>query len=559
MKTIITRKVKDSLRQTVCQAAEQAKALGTLSFETLPEVTLEVPKDKNHGNFSTNLALVLAKTVKKSPRDTAQSIIAHLPENPYIARCEVAGPGFINFYLNRTWLAETVREILVQQDQYGDNDELAGMKILLEFVSANPVGPMNVVNARAAALGDTLARLFNACGAQAQREYYINDYGVQVETLGRSVDARYRELLGVPVEFPEEGYRGDYIYDIARQIIAEKGDSYLKLSEAERVNEFRELAYRQILASQKADLSKYGVNYENWFSERSLHQSGAVEAVLQKLERMGLTYAAEGAVWLRTTDFGDDKDRVLRTADGRTTYFTADIAYHLTKFERGFDLAIDILGPDHHGYIGRMKAAIAALGISLERFEVLIAQQINLIKDGQPYKMSKRRGDFITMTELLEEVGNDVARWFFLMRSTDSHLDFDLDLAKSQSNENPVFYVQYAYARICSIFNQAEAAGIIPDCQGDWLQYCDTEEELLIEKAAHFPEEIINAARQREPHRMTGYLLELAGLFHSYYNRRRIITDESGPTQARLVVAKAIGFVLKRGLALLGVSAPERM
>ncbi|HYH05019.1 MAG TPA: arginine--tRNA ligase [Bacillota bacterium] len=559
MKTIITRKVKDSLRQTVSQAAETAKSLGLLSFETLPEVVLEVPKDKNHGNFSTNLALVLAKTVKKAPRDTAQVIISHLPADPYIAKCEMAGPGFINFYLNRTWLAETVQEILVQREEYGDNDEFSGRKILLEFVSANPVGPMNVVNARAAALGDTLARLFNACGADARREYYINDYGVQVETLGRSVDARYRELLGEPVEFPEEGYRGDYIYDIARQIIAEKGNFYLRLSESERVDAFREFSYRQILASQKADLSKYGVNYENWFSERSLHQSGAVEAVLHKLEKMGLTYTAEGAVWLRTTDFGDDKDRVLRTADGRTTYFTADIAYHLTKFERGFDLAIDILGPDHHGYIGRMKAAIAALGISLERFEVLIAQQINLIKDGQPYKMSKRRGDFITMTDLLEEVGNDVARWFFLMRSTDSHLDFDLDLAKSQSNENPVFYVQYAYARICSIFNQAETAGIKPDDRSDWLQYYEAEEEMLIEKAAHFPEEIISAARQREPHRMTGYLLELAGLFHSYYNRRRIITDESGPTQARLVIAKAIGFVLKRGLALLGVNAPERM
>lgn len=559
MKMIITRKIKASLRQTLNEGAESAKRHGLLDFEVLPDFILEAPKDKNHGNFSSNLALVLAKTVKKNPRDTAQIIIDHLPVNRYLAKCEVAGPGFINFFLDRIWLAEAVAEIIDAKEKYGQNAELAGLKIQLEFVSANPVGPMNVVNARAAALGDTLSRLFTACGAQTEKEYYINDYGVQVKTLGRSVDVRYRELLGENVAFPEDGYQGDYIYEIARQIIAEKGDSYLNLPEPERIDIFRELAYRQILAAQKADLSRYGVDYDSWFSERSLHQSGAVDAVLQRLESQDLTFNSDGAVWLRTSQFGDDKDRVLKTADGRTTYFTADIAYHLTKFERGFDLVIDIWGPDHHGYIARMKAALAALGISLDRFEVLIAQQINLIKNGRPYKMSKRRGDFITMADLLEEVGNDAARWFFLMRSTDSHLDFDLDLAKSQSNENPVYYVQYAYARICSIFNQADAAAVDLGSSAEWLAYWDAEEELLIEKAAYFPEVVIAAARFREPHRLTGYLLELAGLFHSYYNRRRFISEESGLTKARLAVAQAIRFVLKHGLTLLGVSAPQRM
>jgi arginyl-tRNA synthetase len=559
MEAIITKRVKDALKETLIQAVRAAKDQGLFTLDTLPGFVLETPKEKSHGNFSSNLALVLAKTVRKPPRETAAVIVANLPANPYIDRCEVAGAGFINFYLTRVWLAEVVGAMLEQKTGYGDNSTLEGLKIQLEFVSANPVGPMNVVNARAAALGDTLGRLFTACGAAVEREYYINDFGVQVETLGRSVDARYRELLGETVEFPEDGYRGDYIYDIARELIAAEGDAYLQLSGPDRIKAFRDLAYRRILATQKEDLARYGVTYDCWFSERGLHESGAVDAALRTLEQQGLTYTAENAVWLRTTDFGDDKDRVLRTADGRTTYFTADIAYHLNKFARGYDLAIDIWGPDHHGYIPRMKAAMAALGIGLDRFEVLIAQQINLLKEGQPFKMSKRRGDFITMAELLEDVGNDAARWFFLMRSTDSHLDFDLDLAASRSNENPVFYVQYAYARICSIFNQAEAAGITLTPDGDWQRYWDEEEELLIEKAAHFPETVIDAALQREPHRITGYLLELAGMFHSYYNRRRFIGEDGAVSEARLAMARGLGYLLEKGLYLLGVSSPERM
>ena len=442
MEKIVTRKVKESLIHLLKNGAEGAKAKGELAFEELPPIMLEVPKDKNHGNFSSNLALVLAKSVRKSPRETAQIIIANFGDNPYLEKCEVAGPGFINFFLNRRWLAEVVASVLNDGTAYGGNSEMSGQKIQLEFVSANPVGPMNVVNARAAALGDTLGRLFSACGAEVVREYYVNDHGVQVEILGRSVEARYRELLGESVAFPEEGYQGEYIIDLARQLVEEKGDGYLQLPEEERVAVFKEYAYQTILASQKADLERYGVHYDCWFSERTLHQSGAVADILRLVEAKGLTYNQDGAIWLRTTDFGDDKDRVLCTSDGRTTYFTADIAYHLNKFNRGYDRVIDIWGPDHHGYIPRMKAAMAALGIDPERLEVLIAQQINLIKDGQPYKMSKRRGNFITMADLLEEVGNDAARWFCLMGSPESHLDLGLDLAKSQSNENPVYYVK---------------------------------------------------------------------------------------------------------------------
>ncbi len=559
MKTIVARKVKESLQSILKDAALKAKELGQLTFDVLPEINLEIPKDKAHGNFASNLALVLSKAAKKSPREVAQNLTANFGPNPYLADVQIAGPGFINFHLNDLWLVEALASILKQREEYGDNSDLKEKKIQLEFVSANPVGPMNVVNARAAALGDTLSHLFKACGALTEKEYYVNDYGVQVHTLGRSIDARYRQLLGEKVEFPEDGYQGEYIYDIARRLIEAEGDAYLKLPEAKRIDTFRDLGYRQILDSQQEDLMNYGVKYDHWFSERSLHEAGAVDKILDILKERGLTFESEDAVWLRTTTFGDDKDRVLRTSDNRTTYFTADIAYHLNKFQRGFDLVIDIWGPDHHGYIPRMKAAIAALGYDPDRLEVLIAQQINLIKDGKPFKMSKRRGEFITMVDLLEDVGNDAARWFFLMRSPDSHLDFDMDLARSQSNENPVFYVQYAYARICSIFRQATAEQQGFENDEPMLEYWDEEEKNLIEKASHFPDLLSDAAERREPHRLTGYLLELATLFHSYYNKRRFISDDLGLTKSRLAVAKGLGYVLERGLKMLGISAPERM
>lgn len=559
METIIARKVKSSLQSLLKEAALKAGKLGQLTFDALPEVNLEIPKEKAHGNFASNLALALSKTAKKPPREVAQLLIANFDSNPYVAEVQIAGPGFINFYLNDRWLEEVLASILNQKEAYGDNSDLKGNKIQLEFVSANPVGPMNVVNARAAALGDTLSQLFKACGALTEKEYYVNDYGVQVMTLGRSLDARYRQLLGENVEFPEDGYQGEYVADMARQLIETKGDSYMKLSEEKRIETFRDLGYKQMLASQKKDLMNYGVEYDVWFSERSLHEAGEVDRILEILEERGLTFEGEGAVWLRTTDFEDDKDRVLKTSDSRTTYFTADIAYHLNKFQRGFDLVIDIWGPDHHGYIPRMKAAMAALGYQAERLEVLIAQQINLIKDGKPFKMSKRRGEFITMADLLEDVGNDAARWFFLMRSPDSHLDFDMDLARSQTNENPVFYVQYAYARICSIFGQATAEQQAFKDNESFMEYWDEEEKNLIEKASQFPDLLSDSARRREPHRLTGYLLELATLFHSYYNKRRFISDDLGLTKSRLAVAKGLRYVLGRGMKMLGVSAPERM
>lgn len=559
MEKIVTRKVKESLTDTLVYALQKCREQGLLAITGSPEIILEVPKDKAHGSYATNLAMILTRQVKQPPREIARMLIDQLPPNPYLADTKVAGAGFINFYLNDRWLEEVLQSILAARDDFGTNPDLSGLKIQLEFVSANPVGPMVVVNARAAALGDCLGRLFSASGAQVQREYYVNDYGAQIWALGRSLDARYRELLGEPVQFPEDGYQGEYINDMARQLISAQQDEYLQFPEEKRIETFRDWGYQQILATQKADLAGYGVKYDCWFSERSLHQDGTVAKVMQQLVDQGLTYEADGALWLRTTGFGDDKDRVLRTADGRTTYFSSDIAYHLNKFARGFDLVIDIWGPDHHGYIPRVKAAMAAVGIDPERLEVLIAQQINLLKDGQPFKMSKRRGEFITMTDLLEEVGNDAARWFFLMRSPESHLDFDLDLAKSQTNDNPVFYVQYAFARICSIFRQANPEQLTFGSDMGLINRWDEEEKLLLEKAAHFPELISEAAKRREPHRLTGYLLELATLFHSYYNRRRFIGEELEVTRARLAVAGGLSHIFKAGLALLGISAPERM
>lgn len=559
MKLPVFREAQKRLKDVILEAWKSAARAGELPApDEAEEILLETPKERAHGNFATNVAFILAKSVRRSPREVAGILLKHLAEEKYLLKAEVAGPGFINFFLKPLWLNDVLASIIESPGEYGMTGDLAGEKIQIEFVSANPVGPMNVVNARAGALGDSLARLFKFCGASVGKEYYVNDYGVQVYTLGRSIDARYRELLGEDISFPEEGYQGEYIYDLARELLAEKGDSLLNLDEQERIEFCRDWGYRRILAGQQKDLADYGVIYDLWFSERSLHESGAVEAAVGEMEKKGLLYRAEGAVWFKSSEFGDDKDRVVRTADGRTTYFVADIAYHLNKFARDFNHVIDIWGPDHHGYIPRMKAAMAAFGINPDRLEVLIAQQINLIKDGKPFKMSKRRGEFITMRELLEEVGNDAARWYFLMRSPESHLDFDLDLAKKETAENPVFYVQYAHARISSLFRQA-GVEFSPKVEAFPESIWEDDEKEILEKVAVFPEIVSAAARGREPHRLTNYLLELATLFHSYYNRKRFLTEEQVLTDFRLSLAFAVQTVVKNGLSLLGVSAPEQM
>jgi arginyl-tRNA synthetase len=559
MKQPVFREVQNHLKKEILQAWTKAGREGLLPEPTSDsEILLEIPKERTHGNFATNLAFILAKPARRSPREIAVILLDKLVGSALIEEAEVAGPGFINFFLNQSWLNQVLSSLVKEPEEYGRVDDLAGAKIQIEFVSANPVGPMNVVNARAGALGDSLARLFKFCGAEVAKEYYINDYGIQVYTLGRSIDARYRELLGQEAVFPEDGYQGEYITDLARELAEEKGRALLEMTEEERIEVCLDWGYKKMLAAQQKDLADYGIIYDQWFSERSLHEAGRVDQVAAEMKEKGLLYEEEEAVWFRSTEFGDDKDRVVRTADGRTTYFVADIAYHLNKFERGFTHLINIWGPDHHGYIPRMKAAMAAFGIDPNRLEVLIAQQINLLKEGKPFKMSKRRGEFITMRDLLEEVGNDAARWYFLMRSPDSHLDFDLELAKKETAENPVFYVQYAHARISSIFRQLEE-DLTSDPEFISTAVWEDDEEEILEKVAVFPEVVAGAAREREPHRLTNYLLDLATLFHSYYNRKRFLTEDEQLTKSRLLLAYAVKNVIRNGLGLLGVSAPEQM
>ncbi|HEX2953004.1 MAG TPA: arginine--tRNA ligase [Bacillota bacterium] len=552
--------VRSQLEQMINEAVKRAGEAGVLPQLQTFSVQLEVPKDRNHGHFATNVALMLARDVKRPPRLVAEAIIEYFPESLIVEKIEVAGPGFINFRLGGEWLSRIAQEVLEKGKLYGNSNSFTGQKIQIEFISANPVGPMNVVNARAGALGDSLGRLLSACGAEVEREYYVNDFGVQVWVLGRSIEARYREILGETVEFPEEGYRGDYISDLAREVLEQVGPDFRSLPDDKRIEYCKEFGYQKILRSQKEDLEAYGIIYDVWFSERSLHQSGAVAAVFDLFRKKNLIYEAEGALWLKTSLFGDDKDRVMRKADGQTTYFVSDIAYHLNKYERGFTHVIDIWGPDHHGYIPRMKAAMQATGINPEQLEILIAQQINLLKGGKPFKMSKRRGEFITMQDLLNELGNDAARWYFLMRSAESHLDVDLEQAKAQTSENPVFYVQYAHARICSIFRQAEEANFTWNgwLTEDLAQWEDDEAEVL-ELVGRFPEVVAAAASCREPHRITGYLLELGTLFHAYYNRKRFLGETPEVTHARLTLAAIVRIVIAKGLDLLGISAPERM
>lgn len=556
---LIVRETRDRIVQCIMEAVRKAQAAGDLPDFPVTGVALEVPKDRAHGDLATNVALAAAKAAKTAPRRVAEAIAAAYRIAPPVARVEIAGPGFLNFFLTREWREEALRTALAEGNEYGRTPDLAGWRVQIEFVSANPVGPLNVVNARAGALGDSLARIMSFAGAQVEREYYINDHGAQVWTLGRSVEARCRELLGQEAEFPAEGYRGEYVRDLAREFLAAAPPDFWSRPEDERIETCREFALRRMLEEQRADLAAYGVRYDRWFSERELHRAGEVERVFQRLARDGHVYESEGASWLRTTAFGDDKDRVLKTADGRSTYLLADIAYHLDKFRRGYDRVIDIWGPDHHGHILRMKAAMAAAGADPGRLEILIAQQINLLRQGQPVKMSKRAGEFVTMRELLREVGNDAARFFFLMRSAESHLDFDLAVAVSQSNENPVYYIQYAHARISSLLREAAARGLAADAPLPGGRLAAPEEMRLADMVAALPEVVGEAAVYREPHRLAGYLLDLAGVFHGYYNKCRILSDDPEETAARLFLARAIQLTLANGLRLLGVSAPDRM
>lgn len=550
--------IKKILAQGIEDAARKAMAEGIIKEGVLPSVFLEVPPQKEFGDFATNFAMQAAKSLRCNPRAAAEAVVDRI-DCPYIERAEIAGPGFINLYLRPDWVYKLLRAILDEGDDYGSIRQEHPEKIQLEYVSANPTGPLHVGHGRGAAVGSSLANLMKAAGYDVTREYYINDAGNQIENLTLSVNARYLSLLGVECEFPENGYHGTDITETAQRIAHIYGDKFLKLKEAERLQEFKTLALKEKLAALKEDLQAFNVDFDVWFSERTLHEEGCIKAACDFLCEKGYMYEHEGALWLKSTEYGDDKDRVVIRENGVPTYLAADIAYHRNKFERGFDHVINLWGADHHGYIARMKAAVGALGYRPEQLEVLILQMVSLFRNGEPVKMSKRTGQSVTLNELIEEVGTDAARFFFIMRSIDSQLDFDLTLATEKSSENPVYYVQYAHARICSILRQIEEEKISVDESAPLTSLREEVEITLIKKLGEYPELVAGAARERAPHRIAHYLYDLAGLFHSFYNQCRILGVEPEAQQARLLLVIAVRRVLRHALAILGISAPERM
>src|SRR5262245_11483337 len=549
-------------------------ALAAAGLPSIAECVWEVPRQSEHGDYATNAAMVLARAAKKAPRQIAEAIVKHFPPRPEVARLEVAGPGFLNVFLAPAWCASALRSILQAGAVYGRGDDQAGQRIRLEFVSANPTGPLVIVNARAGAVGDGLAGVLRARGARVTTEFYVNDAGNQFEALARSFEARLRQAVGEPATLPENGYPGEYLVELAAEYqsehkLATPADLTAHLARAAggRVtNYLGRWAVERMVAGQRRVLAEYGLGFDVWSSEqRDVRDRGLPERVLTELAERGLTYEADGALWFRSTQVGDeaadDKDRVLRRSSGEVTYFAVDVAYHHYVKFGGADRLINLLGPDHHGYVGRMRAAMQALGHPPEAFEVLIVQLVTLLRDGQPVRMSKRRGEFVLMEELLEEVGRDAARFTFLTRRHDSPLDFDLAVATRQSSDNPVYYVQYAHARIHSIARQAAEQGIaIPAWAAiDLDVLTEPEEQALIKRLLQYPEMVRGAARALEPHRIAFWLQELAGMFHPYYKTHRVIQEDRRVMLARFALCAAIGQVIANGLDLLGVSAPESM
>ena len=558
--------IQTQLATLVRSAIEQAQGSGDLPKIDVPQIQMERPARKEHGDWSTSIALALAKEAKKKPRDIAEAIVASIQQietlNDHISAVEIAGPGFINFRLSHSWLTGLVREIEQADDAWGRSESAEPEKIQVEFVSANPTGPMHLGHGRWAAVGDTLARLLEASGNTVEREFYVNDFGMQMVKFGQSVAARYLELLGKKAEIPEGGYKGSYVVDIAKEILVEVGDKYLNAPEDERVAFMRVEGQRRMLLNQRMTLQRFGVEFDVWFSEKSLHEEGAVERVVELLKQLGHAYENEGALWLRTTDFGDDKDRVLvRSTDGMPAYLAADLAYFMDKLRRGFERLIYLVGADHHGWKREMQAAIRALGEDPEHCEFLIGQFVHLTRGGESVKMSKRTGEAVTFDELLDEVGVDAARYHFLRVSMDQSVNFDLEEVVKQSQENPVYYVQYAHARISSILKHAREQGItIAPIDAVALEELQHESELdLLRKLGELPEQVEVASRRREPHRMTRFAEELASLFHSFYRDCRVVTDDEALTQARLHLVTAAQIALRNTLGLLGVSAPESM
>lgn len=551
-------KVKDSLKQEIAAAAAKADLI---SSDQMPEVELENPRLKEHGDYATNLAMQLTKLAKKPPRQIAEAIVANLDSSKARVRTvEIAGPGFINFYMDQTYLRDIVPEVLQAGRHYGSTDYGKGNKVNIEFVSANPTGDLHIGHARNAAVGDSLSRIMTMAGYDVHREYYINDAGNQVNNLALSLEARYFQALGQDYPMPQEGYYGEDIMAMGKQLAATHGRQYIDMDPEERLLIMRSYALEQELAKLKKDLAEFGVEYDTWFSETSLYNSGKLETALKYLKDNGKTYEADGAVWFKASSLGDDKDRVLVKQDGSFTYLMPDIAYHRDKLERGFETLINVWGADHHGYIPRLRAAVEALGYRGEQLQILIMQMVSLFQNGEKVKMSKRTGKAVTLRDLIEEVGADAARYFLTMLSADSQLDFDLDLAVSKSNENPVYYVQYAHARLCSMEQNGKDAGLSVSENTD-LSPLNLEREYdILKQLGEFPGVVADAAERLAPHRIVAYVFELASMLHSYYNAERVIDPEdAGKSQARLALMKAVQITVGNALGLIGVTAPEKM
>lgn len=549
--------IKDTLAAAIEQAAKDAVAEGVFPEGELPKIILEVPPQKEFGDFATNFAMQSARVFRKNPRQIAEELAKRIAGD-WLDHTQIAGPGFLNFYLKGNVLYDSFQKIFAAGESFGQLPAKDVPKIQVEYVSANPTGPLHVGHGRGAAAGSALVNLLRAAGYSVESEYYINDAGNQMNNLARSVNARYLELLGREVEFPEDGYHGQDIIDTAQRIIDKEGDKYIDLVEDERLAIFQDLAYVEKLAALKEDLAAFQVTFDKWFSERTLHPE-AVKAAVRILQDNGSIYEKDGALWLKSTAYGDDKDRVVIRDNGVPTYLAADIAYHHNKYERGFDRLINIWGADHHGYVCRVKAAMKALGHNPEKLTVLLLQMVALFRGGELVKMSKRTGQSVTLNELMEEVGTDAARYFFLMRSLDSQLDFDLDLAKKKSNDNPVYYIQYAHARICSIFRQAEETKLQLSETPTLNLLSDASEIDLIKKIEEYPEEVAKAAEDYAPHRIARYSYDLAALFHSFYNKCRIMGVEPKLAEARLALVTVTAHVIRHSLGILGVSAPKHM
>jgi arginyl-tRNA synthetase len=536
-------------------------SLKKLWIETVPDIEVEVPPKDSMGDMATPVAMSIASALKRPPKKIAEEIVDSIRDKAIFEKIDIAGPGFINFTFSKEYLYSEMKKLLMHKGGFLREDIGKGKRVQIEFISANPTGPLHLGHGRGGATGEALSNLLKAAGYKVEREYYINDAGKQVKLLGLSVFARYQQLLGIEYPFPEEGYRGGYIEEIADRIIKEDSDKYMNANFDEVSDYFIDYAYRKILSGIENDLKDFGITFDIWQSERELYEKGYIDRTIQDLRIKDFIYEKDGAIWFKSTAFGDDKDRVVIKKDGEYTYFASDIAYHKKKVEKGYDEIIDIWGADHHGYIQRVQGVIEALGYPKDNLKILLVQMVTLLRAGKPVQMSKRAGEFITLREVMDEVGADTTKFIFLTRRADSHLDFDLEAAKAQSSENPVFYVQYANARVNSIFAHAKEKGVNTEELYDTdLTFLSTHEEIrIIRKLLMYPMVFEGAVNAHEPHRITFYLQELSGMFHPYYNKYRVINDNIELSRARLALCGAIRVVLRDGLEILGVTAPEKM